>query len=831
MISKFSAGFSKKLTYMAALPAIATGAFTGTGLGLLSRAAFEEKFKDTKDKTIVDKAIASGPVLGFILGSAVGSAVGAKNVGKWNRMLGFTKGASLNSNISLKPHQSRAIEQLENNNGSLLVAHATGSGKTLTGIAGFEKLKESGKASRAVVVVPAALRENFVKNLKEFTNSTYSVYGPKGENKTKNIGDASNKDYNIVSYELFREHGDKVLADTKADTIIMDEVHRARGTEGVTYSKLLDLRKKVKNAITLTGSVVNNEPNDIVPLLDITYTPSGHKLVSKKFFDKVFVQKDAKTYGWFNPKVSVVKGLKNKSQLSSYLRGKVDFISHKDLEKDLPGKEVETKEIEMTPSQKKLYDFTLSSVDPVTRWKIRNNIPVSQREARDTFSKLLQARQVATDPSVLDKRLVGKNPIDYSPKVKAIIADAEDHLKESPTNKTVIFGNLLHHQVNAVEEGLKAKNIPYAKFIGLGNEGQTAKTRPLHLEDFQSGKKRVLLISGAGAEGLDLKNTTMLQMAEGHFNPERIHQAESRIRRLGSFGDDKNKKVLIKRYISKPAPTGFSKVLDKVYSSIGLGGGTGGVDKWIYNIAEKKDKLNDDFRDVLQKEAETNEERFNRGFNSLSENSDIDALENHLDSSPNLGFHAIGESIGTIPSGFLTKGIERRGRADLDAVIKQKLLNRGLEELTTKRHFDKILAESKTDERMLDATLGMGALATGIGLLPVSSARIQKANAQLGQKITSVLTKVLPKVSILPPGMVGSIGSGMLLGLATKPILEIIKNKITQSVIRGDKDLDIGIQKYLEKLEKKVHRKYKTSKSFVNEYDTREDLGIKHVGM
>ena len=228
---------------------------------------------------------------------------------------GFEKKSALKKEVVLRDHQRRALAKQDENDGNLLVAHATGSGKTLTGIAAFEKSREKDPKAKAIVVVPASLRENFAENgVKKFTDSSVKLYGPKNEKKSLNVGDKSNAAYNVISYELFREHGDKIMEDTGAKTLIMDEIHRVRGTEGSTYNKIRELRKKFDNAITLTGSIVNNNPNDVVPLLDITYKPEGHRLVNKKFFDKLFVRPEAKTYGYLNPKVHIEKKLKNKDQ-------------------------------------------------------------------------------------------------------------------------------------------------------------------------------------------------------------------------------------------------------------------------------------------------------------------------------------------------------------------------------------------------------------------------------------------------------------------------------------------------------------------------------------
>lgn len=807
-----------------------SGGWLGSGPGFLLRARYEDKFKEKKDRTLKDSLLAYAPLIGAATGAVIGGIGGhnkAKSFINNNRGLvdiisskissdltTMNKLGFLKTEITLKPHQENFVEKLLQNNGSLLAAHATGTGKTLTGIAGFERMKEKGMAKKSLVVVPAALRENFVENLKNFTDSTYSVYGPVGEKQTKGVTDKSNADYNIVSYELFREHGEKLLENTGADTLILDEIHRVRGTEGTTYNKIKELRSKFKNAITLTGSVVNNEPNEVVPLLDITYTPSGHKMVSKGFFDRLFVRKDATTQGIINPKVVVEKNIKNKAQLGEYLKGKVHYIPHDALEKFMPRREVETVKVQMSPEQTKLYNFSMSAVDPITRWKISNNLPVSQKEAKDAFSKLTQARQVSTDPAILDKNLLGKDPYEYSSKVKRVVDDLTKHLSDDPTHKSVIYGNLIHGQIGTVEEALKRKNIPYAKFLGMGQEGMTAKSRPKEIEDFKAGKKRVLLISGAGAEGLDLKNTSMIQMLEGHYNPERIQQAEARVRRMGSFDylPEKDRKILVKRYVSKPVIT----TANKLWSQLGMKGTSSGVDEWIYSIAERKDRLNRDFRESFEK-------------------------SNTKVASRQGGILGQFQAYGSYPGNIIAKIPRRRHEANIQKLLKQRLLDKGEESLISKRHFENILAESKIDERVLDAGMGVGALMSAGVLGGLISPKIENyilkpaefalqgaaKSGILGGELTSTLNKVKDTVGLKYPA---AILTGAALGFVMPSIIEMVKTKTIQHAINGrDEDLNKGIAIYKEKLRKKMERKYRGSKAYVNEYETKKDLGIDSI--
>lgn len=795
------------------------GALIAGGTGKLIQAKYEDKFKANKDKSALDHYLENAGKQSALAGAVLGAALAHKRMGT---LIGpISKVAALKSSVKLRPHQEEALRKLDQNNGSLLVAHATGTGKTLTGVAAFEKLKQEGKAKRALVVLPAALRKNFVDNgVKKFTNSSVSLFGPKNERTSKGIGEKSNADYNVVSYELFREHGDKLINDTGADTLIMDEVHRARGIEGKTYNRLKELRPKFKQAITLTGSVVNNQPNEVVPMLDVTFGNAKHRLATPKFFDSLFVQKDAKTRGYFNPKVTIEKRLKNKKQLKKYLGSMIDYVSHEEMT-DLPDKKVELVKVKMTPEQSRLYNYTLSSVDPITRWKIRNNIPVDQKEAKGAFGKLLKARQISTDPAVMDKELLSKNPYDYSPKVKRVVDDAMAHLKEKKSNRTVIYGNLVGHQIDAVRKALDAKGVKYGEFLGMGQKGMTNKSRNQAVEDFNANKKRVLLISGAGAEGLDLKDGTMLQMVEGHYNPERNQQAEARIRRLGALKDrpKDDRHVEIKRYVAEPDKSGvIDKATNAIAKMVGMVGGNSGVDEWIYNIANAKDKLNGEFRDVLKKTAGP----------IKCAGAGADNYTYHIGK-------VYGKAIGGLPGNYLGKLVDKRSNEEVNQRIKQKLLDKGHEELTTKRHYNKILAKSKIDERALDASLGLGLVSAGIPLAmmyaPSSKAKLLKKIEKPFDKGVSKVLKMFGKSleSNAERRAIAQVAAGLTLGgaagIVSPAALATLKNKIKKHMV-GTSDLDKGIDLYTEELRRKAERKYKNSHNFINEYDTRKELGI-----
>ncbi len=728
----------------------------GTGFALKSLLSDYAIKKEDKENELKNKFLSKMP---WILGLP-------------GAVYGFVKSAGLNSDAKPFEHSRRAIDFILKNDGRAIIAHATGAGKTFTSIAGFEKLRDEGKATRALVVVPASLKDNYVGNIKRFTNSSYAIYGAKNEKGTKYIDERSDADFNIISYEMFKKDPEAILANTGADTLIIDEVHRARDDQGKNYEILEKMSPKFRNVITLTGSIVNNSPSDIAPLLGITYGNLG--IVSnKKAFDKTFVGRREDIHGFLRPKTVTSTFIMNKPHLARLLKDKVDFVTHKDLEASMPKKDEEIVEIELPKQTAKLLNYAMSTVDPLTAWKIRNNIPVGHKEAQGMFSQLMLARQVLNDPSILDERLKGVNPEEYSPKFKRIADDLVKELDADPKNKVVIYGNLVKSQIEPMSKVLDARGISYGKFIGAGNDGVTATGRKQDLDAFMNGDLRVLLLSGAGGEGLDLKNASMIQMIEGHYNPEKIQQAEARIRRMSADGPSKT--VRVKKYIAKYPSSGLTSLA----KSVGLNGGSTTIDQWIYTVADAKDNLNEEFRGVLKSAS------YDEFVRKVEVVSPVAAI-------------AAGRA-GSLANAL----VERRAEKIPEQRAKQVLHNIGESALTAKTPFKKVYDNTKIPQRGIDLDIGFGAIGMGLPIV-LQDVRIPGTSNHMRL------------VRAIAPIAIG--GSMPFLGTS-------VKNKILASMSTENRMRD-AVDVYKEKRKKQLERKYKNSGEFIKNYDRITESGL-----
>lgn len=460
----------------------------------------------------------------------------------------------IKKDIELRPHQKNAVDKIVQKNGNLLLSHATGSGKTVTALAGFEKLKEKGKAKKALIVTPASLRDNFAKQgVEKFTTDKYVIFGNKIENASpdKRFIDPDKydkkKNYHIVSYDMFKKDPEKYVEASGADTVIYDEIHRAKN-EGTNVTKVIkDVRNQHRNFIGLTGSIVSNTPADIVPLVD-AMTDGKHKLGSKALFESRFL----------NIGKQGEKKIKNKKLIKILTAPYIDHVEISDLKIAAPPKKI-SKEVSvpMSKHQENLYRFMVDQLDPATKAKIRYGVgkKLKDREMAGIFSKLMATRKLSNYVQSANPEISHEESLIESPKMRRLLEDVEKHLKSTPDGQVVIGTQFIGAGVIPLKHHLEKMGYSPDVFIGKGNKGVTESSRQQAIERFNAGKTKILIISGAGGEGINLPNTTKILMLDGHYNPEVIQQMEARGIRAGgqSHRPEKDRKVEVTRYITHPS--------------------------------------------------------------------------------------------------------------------------------------------------------------------------------------------------------------------------------------------------------------------------------------
>lgn len=464
--------------------------------------------------------------------------------------VGFEKRAKLKEETTLEPHQVRVQQRLAKKPG-VLVYHGLGSGKTLTSLAATQGKKTD-------VVVPAALRQNYAKEVKKHT-----------------VGHKPN----IVSYEK------AVKTPPTGDSLVVDEAHMLGMSDSKRTQKMLQKARDYDKRVLLTGTPIRNYPHEIGPLM--TMVRGDTKIPSDPHaFNKTFIREVEKRPGlfarlWHGAKPGIEYQINNPERFADLVKGYVDY--HAPAKENFPGVTRETIQVPMNDEQMKYYDFVLDRAGPGLRYKIRRGLPPSKSESKNLSAFLTGPRQISNST-----RSFGGT--ETSPKIKRAITELKARMDKDPNFKAMIYSNYLGSGVDEYARHLKELNVPHSVFTGQLSDSERKKM----VEDYNAGLTKALLISGAGAQGLDLKGTKLVQLLEPHWNSARLEQAEGRGVRFKSHEHlpPEERNVHVQKFHSTVPPSFLQRLLHKKPDL--------GVDEYLDMLSSQKDALNEQFLQILR---------------------------------------------------------------------------------------------------------------------------------------------------------------------------------------------------------------------------------------
>jgi len=445
----------------------------------------------------------------------------------------------------LQPHQEAALKKLDKTD-SLLLYHDMGSGKTLTALAASERYK-----AHANVIGPASLKDNF-------TNE-----------KAKHNVKAS------TSYTTYHKPS------TKRDNalLVFDEAH-LMGQTTSKRSRLADTHQG-KKELFMTGTPIRNRPSELVPLmrgLGINI-PRDPKVFQKRYVEETLVYPNV-SGRLRGIKPGIEYSAKNLPQLHKQLRGKVHYYKP-DKQKGYPTVNKEVVTTTMSPKQLESYKQLMKG-SPDLQYKVRHGLPTAKSETNKMNAFLNATRQISNTPRAYRADTTHAD----APKLQAAAKEINKRFKSNPNYRGVTYSNYLESGINPMSERLTKLKIPHAKYTGKLTDTQKQQT----VKSFNQGSIKHLLVSGAGAEGLDLKGVRLSQVLEPHWNTAKIKQVNARGNRYMSHANlpESEQKLTIQRYVSKVPKNPYA--LKQLESA----------DQYMHNLAQKKQRLNDQFLNVLK---------------------------------------------------------------------------------------------------------------------------------------------------------------------------------------------------------------------------------------
>lgn len=459
----------------------------------------------------------------------------------------------------LKPHQQRVVDRMEDEDQPGLVAvHGLGSGKTLTSIAVADAL-----GMRSDVVTPAALQTNYSKELKAHTRN------PPKSNLLTLEGVARNKGQGLHN-----------------PLLIVDEAHRIRN-EGKGRQALKS--SPAEKRLALTGSLLYNHPSDIAGPINFaagkTIFPENPDAFTQKFLQEVPNHRGI----WDRLRgVPASYQTRLNPRATGYLQHALDkYVDyHPSSSEDFPTRTDETVKVPMSHQQMDLYDHLTGDQPEWVRRKILENLPPTKSEAKQLNAFLSGVRQISNTTGGFDTRRPPSQP-----KIEKAVGELQAMLEKNPNAKALVYSHYLESGIDPYKQKLEELHIPHGSFTGE----MSRATRDQMVKDYNDNKLKALLLSSAGGEGLDLKGTRLIQLLEPHWNQEKLKQVVGRGIRYKSHSalpeDERN--VRVQRFLATRAPQGLSE-------RIGFRKPGYGVDEYLDEMGQRKERLNDQVRQMLR---------------------------------------------------------------------------------------------------------------------------------------------------------------------------------------------------------------------------------------
>jgi len=455
--------------------------------------------------------------------------------------------------LSGQPHQEDVAEKLKKQD-SLIVYHGMGSGKTLTALLAGERL---GKP--LTVVGPASLRHNFESEKKKFKLRT------------------------PVKTFTYNKPPESVGKD---DVVVFDEAHRM-GSITSKRSHLADTLKGHKT-LFLTGTPIRNRPSELIPLLRGVgaNVPRDEAKFNEEFIHKVKVNPGLFARIFRGVKPGVEYKAQNLDKLKKMIEGKISYRATP--KEGYPSIRESTINVDMTPEQETTYKMALKN-EPGLSYKIRKGIAPSKSESGKMNAFLTATRQISNLPGEYNL----SSSLSDAPKIQKALSEIRLRARRDPNYRGVTYSNYIGHGTAPLSQLLQQANISHAMYTGKTSQ----KNRNQMIKDYNSGKVKQLLISGAGGEGLNLRGTKLLQVLEPHWNEPTLDQVKARAVRFKSHEHlpQRERGVEIQNFIARPREHGF------IFKSRDMG-----TDEYLRNMAWKKEALNNQFLKALQEAGKEN---------------------------------------------------------------------------------------------------------------------------------------------------------------------------------------------------------------------------------
>ena len=446
------------------------------------------------------------PEVPSALRDARNAAVAAANARQLQTVFGGFQLRPYQANVSALFAKPRAK--------GLLLYYKVGSGKTITSIAAAENLARAEGVRRPVVVVtPASLIANYKKEL------------------AAALGAAAARRYTVVSFEYVHARDQATRANLgRGAVVIVDEVQNLRNPTSVRLRSMLELVRESHKRLLLSGTPVMNFPKDIGPVLALMNpAPEIVRRVAYrvKHPDPGAPPDQTSQYLPTFNRTFGATATRNVEELDGMLRCAVLFYEPDAAtqRRDYPEKREHWVEVPLAGAQVRMQLALAGDAG------VEMSADMEDYDESTSTQYLTKPREINT--------FFGS----HYPKIGEVVNRVAAEWRRG--GKCIVFSSFLKSALYRARGMLADAGVPCEVFEG--KLGKAAKNQLV--QAYNTDQVRVLLLSDAGKEGLDLKNTTQIHIIEPAWNEEKIQQVIGRGVRYKSHTGP-NRAVDVYRYVA-----------------------------------------------------------------------------------------------------------------------------------------------------------------------------------------------------------------------------------------------------------------------------------------
>ena len=389
-----------------------------------------------------------------------------------------------------------------------LLADEMGLGKTVQVLAFFSLLKLQ---KPILIVVPTSLLFNWQREIEKFLPAL-AIYRHEGKDRLRTMEELQRTQVILTSYSLLRIDFD-LLQDIEYQLIVLDEAQAIKNPDSQISELCCKLTASIRLAIT--GTPIENRLEDLWSIFR-------------------FLQPDL--LGERRQFHSEMQAAQLNSQYFSRMKKKIrPFILRRKKEQvslQLPPKLEQTVFVEMTDSQRQLYERFLQSTKQGLLKKVTLDGAGSHR--MEILEAILRLRQICAHPFLVQEGGLEED----SAKFERLLSDLQE---VADAKQKVLVYSQFTTMLKIIERTVKERGWKYVYLDG------STKDREGAVRQFQEDPETTIFLISlkAGGVGLNLTAADYVFLYDPWWNEAVERQAIDRAHRLGKTGT-----VIARRYVT-----------------------------------------------------------------------------------------------------------------------------------------------------------------------------------------------------------------------------------------------------------------------------------------